>query len=92
MDHLHFPTSQSELDLLEIFLGFIVGISARIKILKPSDVTLLLQLLVLTLRLLRWVSRQHHPLKRSPNFRGVDQDLTEMHDRLLREHNLPPTK
>lgn len=79
-------------DMLEIIFGFLLGITTtiatRIKLLSPRDLTILLQVLIFSVRVLRWVVKQHHPIKKTLNRTGVDQDLTRMHEQILKEHNL----
>jgi hypothetical protein len=76
-------------DLLEICFGFAIGIAARIRFLKPKDLTIMLQVAILGVRILKLILKKYHPIKRERNYSGVDQDLTAMHEKILREHNLP---
>lgn len=78
-------------DILEIAFGFLLGIASRIKLLKPRDLTILLQVVILGVRVLRWMTKNHHPMKRS-NRAGVDEDLTKMHEQIMKEHNLADKK
>jgi hypothetical protein len=91
MELLNFHVDFSSLfDVAEIVAGFFLGIGASIRFLKPRDVTFFLQVLILAVRLMKWLAKQHHPIKKSSNMGGVDEDLTKIHAKLLADLELPP--
>lgn len=80
-DQMSFP------DLLEIIIGFFLGTASRIRFLKARDLTIMLQVALLSVRVLKWLVKQYHPIKMH-SYKGVDEDLTRMHEKILRENNL----